>query len=120
MRAIERAWRSLRRWLRGWLDPPSLRVLQVLDEPEERHQGVLYVVGDPNRPWLAVMSCPCRCGEAIHLNLLAGTRPRWTVAEDPDGLVSLFPSVWRTAGCRSHFIVRAGRIERVRERPSCD
>jgi hypothetical protein len=116
MRAIGRAWRSLRRWLGGWFEPSSLRVQHVLDEPETRRQGVLYVVGEPKNPWLAVMSCPCRCGEAIHLNLLSSTRPRWTLATNPDGRVSLSPSVWRTAGCRSHFFVRDGRIQWVRRR----
>jgi len=31
--------------------------------------------------------------------------------ENRDGTITLKPSVWRTKGCRSHFLVRNSRID---------
>jgi hypothetical protein len=42
--------------------------------------------------------------------MLENVTPRWDIALDKKGRVSLHPSVWRRIGCRSHFLVRAGRI----------
>jgi hypothetical protein len=42
--------------------------------------------------------------------MLENVAPRWDIALDGKGRVSLHPSVWRRVGCRSHFWVRAGKI----------
>jgi hypothetical protein len=105
---------SLRRAIRlcaAWFRPGRhLAVQRILDEPEIRERGVLYVVGDRGAPWLVVMTCPCGCGQPIHLNLLRGARPRWTLTEHGDATVSLRPSVWRTCGCESHFHLKRSCI----------
>jgi hypothetical protein len=56
------------------------------------------------------MVCPCGCGDVVQLNLLPTTRPRWRVEDHPNGTVTLFPSVWRQKGCRSHYHLRRGVI----------
>jgi hypothetical protein len=51
-----------------------------------------------------VMRCPDGCGEAITLNLDPRTDKAWRLYQSRKGL-TLFPSVWRDTGCRSHFIL---------------
>ena len=68
-------------------------------------------MGDNGHFSCAAMLCPCRCGQVIQLNLVVGTRPVWTVEIDSDTqAVTLRPSIWRTKGCRSHFLLRRGRV----------
>lgn len=51
-----------------------------------------------------VMRCPDGCGDAITLNLDPRTDKAWRLYQSRRGL-TLFPSVWRDTGCKSHFIL---------------
>jgi hypothetical protein len=66
--------------------------------------------------WL-VMRCPCGCGDEIPINLDFRTGPAWSI-RNPGPQTSLFPSVWRESGCKSHFILRRGSIWLIRGQPS--
>lgn len=56
-----------------------------------------------------VIACPDGCGEHLTINLDSRAGPAWRCyGNGPD--VSLFPSVWRDSGCRSHFIIWRSRI----------
>lgn len=83
---------------------------RVEDIPDDPAGSTLYFVGEGENLWAAAMLCPCGCGERIELNLLPQVRPRWSAEEHEDHTVTLTPSVWRQSGCRSHFILRRGRI----------
>ncbi|MGE0639981.1 MAG: DUF6527 family protein [Thermoanaerobaculia bacterium] len=48
----------------------------------------------------------------IKCPLVRSGGPRWTV-DVKGALPTLRPSIWRTAGCRSHFFVLRGRIKWV-------
>jgi hypothetical protein len=48
--------------------------------------------------------CPCGCGEMTVINLDPAIRPVWHHYFSASGL-TLMPSVWRTTGCCSHYIV---------------
>ena len=78
--------------------------------PDRLDSRKLYLVGDDECEWTAVMSCPCGCSSVIQLSLARDSRPSWRVYRHRDGTISLLPSVWRTVGCRSHFILYNGRI----------
>lgn len=55
------------------------------------------------------MACPDGCGEQLTINLDSRAGPAWRYyAEGAD--FSLFPSVWRETGCKSHFIVWRSKI----------
>lgn len=86
------------------------RSARVEDIPDNPIGSTLYLVGEGENLWAAAMLCPCGCGERIDLNLLPQVRPRWSADEHEDSTVTLTPSVWRQSGCRSHFILRRGRI----------
>jgi len=56
-----------------------------------------------------VMRCPDGCGEVLSVNLDARSGPAWRLYKKR-GLWSLFPSIDKTSGCLSHFILWNGRV----------
>lgn len=90
---------------------PRIRYERVDEFPELLEPGTLYVAGEEPHIWVAAMLCPCGCGDVIELNLLKEASPCWTVRQRRDGSVTLMPSIWRTKGCRSHFLIRNSRID---------
>lgn len=126
--------RWLLAWLVGWLQrvrlprgggesppqaeqalpPPSsarlgYRVVRLSDDPDELLAETLYAIGEDGYLWHVLLLCPCGCNATIALNALPDDSPRWSLHESVEG-PSLSPSVWRTTGCRSHFILRRGHI----------
>lgn len=77
------------------------------------------VLVERGRPRLLLLSCPCGCGEEFPINLDPRSGPAWRLYKDTGfghtysrsswlrdgGALSLFPSVWRESGCRSHYII---------------
>jgi len=107
---LTRGWR----WLTGWLRPQrpfGLKYFEGDELPDTIRPRTLVVAREGDELWSAGMICPCGCGRRIELMLLPGVKPRWDVCVDDRGLPSLSPSVWARTGCRSHFWLRAGRIE---------
>jgi Family of unknown function (DUF6527) len=68
--------------------------------------AVLIVRG---RPRSVVMGCPCGCGDQLTINLDSRSGPAWRFVER-HGEITLYPSVWRESGCKSHFVVWQNRI----------
>lgn len=83
---------------------------RVTDEPEEVLPRLVYLVGEGAVLWKAVLRCPCGCGAIIQLSLHDEGRPRWVARPHFDGRITIRPSVWRTTGCRSHFVLDRGRV----------
>ncbi len=78
--------------------------------PHHLEPDIVYVIGDDECEWAAVLLCPCSCGETIHLSLVTDAIPSWKVQLHEGKRVTLLPSVWRTMGCKSHFIIYRGHI----------
>ena len=57
----------------------------------------------------AVFTCPCGCGELVSVNLDPRVGRAWRIRLKGEA-VSLSPSVWRTDGCRSHFILWSNTV----------
>ena len=80
------------------------------DPPDVAADGVLHLIADGlGQYWLGVLQCPCGCGASIQLSMTQPARPCWKfrgTMEQP----SLWPSVRRAAGCKSHFVLRQGSI----------
>lgn len=55
------------------------------------------------------IACPDGCGEQLTINLDRRTGPAWRLYR-ADSSLSLYPSVWRDTGCKSHFIVWRSKI----------
>jgi hypothetical protein len=94
---------------------PTYAVVHLSEDPDEMQPETLYAIGENGHLWHVMMVCPCGCGATIALNVLPDDSPRWTLYDRSEG-PSLVPSVWRTTGCRSHFILRRGEIHWCHDR----
>lgn len=90
-----------------WNKPYLIQYIEdPIDSPKNK---ILYVVGTSDEPWQVELLCPCGCKDKIVLPVNESTEPRWrlkTINNKP----SLSPSIWRSKGCKSHFILKKGKI----------
>ena len=86
-----------------------LEIAFVPSAPRLLRKDTVYLVTEDGEPWTVAMLCPCGCSEVLFMSLIEGS-PQWTHECHRNGTVSLHPSIWRVAGCRSHFFLRNGRI----------
>ncbi len=104
------------RWFHRFLHQDRIYSVETCEDmPDTVRADVLYLVGEAKHPWAAALLCPCGCAQTISLSLIRDDSPSWSVRRHRDGSASLFPSVWRTKGCRSHFFLRNNRIVWARE-----
>ena len=103
---IRRLFTRFVEWL-GFL--PSYRIVIENDVPEFVRDQTLYLIGEAENFWLAIMKCPCGCGDSIQLPMTETARPCWRVSVQR-GAPTLVPSVNRATKCRSHFVLKAGRV----------
>jgi hypothetical protein len=56
-----------------------------------------------------LFQCPCGCKDVLVINLdrKAGMAWRYRLRQ---GRLTLLPSVWRTSGCESHFVLWENRV----------
>lgn len=73
-------------------------------------QGIIYVEGRKSKYWIVAFKCPCGCMDTIYLNLLKEAEPCWRVKIHWLFGITIFPSINRITGCRSHFIVENGKV----------
>ena len=109
MRLFNALWDTILKVLSPWIGPRRINTIYVEELPDSLQERRLYVIGGSN-PWFAALVCPCGCTEIIQISLLPNDLPRWNLKIDHNGLPTLWPSVWRTKGCRSHFFLRDGLI----------
>ncbi len=100
-------WRKFCRWRASWL---AYRTEWCEDLPERLRTKSIYVVGGKVCPYQAVVHCPCGCKEAIYVDVANQSKAKWSLTTHSNESISLHPSVWRTVGCRSHFLVRRGKV----------
>ena len=96
------------RKLAWWLNPTYKNVF-VPDPPEALVNKTVYIVGHTGNAWMLSFKCPCGCKNPVQLNLLKEANPRWKF-RIIDNKIDIVPSIWRTEGCKSHFILRRGKI----------
>src|SRR5512135_2058149 len=102
-RHLVAASRRLRReFYRYWSSPIS--VVEVPERPMRIRRKRLYVTVRGGTPGFGFMSCPCGCGETLHLRFFGDRKPKWRLAR-LTGKATVLPSIWRTTGCRSHFVL---------------
>lgn len=90
------------------------RMLHLVGEAEYRDEAEAKL-GKPGdaalvvrgRTRSVVMACPDGCGETLVVNIDPRAGKAWRMDTRGEGL-TLYPSVWRDGGCRSHFIVWRG------------
>lgn len=68
------------------------------------------VLIERGRPRVLLLSCPCGCGELFPINLDERAGPAWRLYRNPKTGLTLYPSVWRESGCRSHYVIWRNKI----------
>jgi hypothetical protein len=85
------------------------RYRNVSDIPDKIEDNIIYIVQEGSEPETLVFNCPCGCEQSVYLNMLQDARPFWTYKVEKRK-ISIFPSVVRKGGCRSHYCIRKGRV----------
>jgi hypothetical protein len=83
--------------------------LEIPPHDEISKHDVIIVGGDTYTKWI-VMRCPCGCSDVLLLPALPNRRPCWHASISNVGIPSISPSIHRQTACKSHFIIRSGRI----------
>lgn len=99
----------------GWItslfsDDKAYKAVMCEELPDTYDNNVLYLIGENNIFWQAAMLCPCNCGDLIQLTLDTKGKPRWQVFLNKKNQPTLKPSVNRKVKCKSHFILREGKV----------
>jgi hypothetical protein len=92
------------------------KIVSAHDQAEAKQHlkaGVLVLVIPNERPKSLKFLCPCGCGEIVSVNLMPGNEKAWTLDYKPKRGLSLWPSVWLTSGCHSHFILRNNKARLI-------
>jgi hypothetical protein len=76
---------------------------------ENVEERTVYHIGTENWKWLLMFKCPCGCADVIHLSLLHKSPQHWTVKSDNETF-SIYPSINRKIGCKSHFFIKDGDV----------
>ncbi len=105
---IERLWS----WGKGLFrrGPEPFSTIRMEEPPVVLRPRTIYLLGNHEHIWSVAMCCPCGCEAQIQLSTIGG-RPKWSVAIERDGSVTLSPSIWRMVGCESHFFLRRGVVQ---------
>ena len=92
------------------------RHIRLVGKAEYREEAEQLITGlgeavvvTRGRPRSLVMRCPDGCGQIIVVNLDDRSGKAWELDLRKEG-PTLYPSVWLSGGCKSHFIVWRGRI----------
>jgi hypothetical protein len=100
-------------WLRAIFKKRERRFkYEVVSElPAAPFEETLYLEGNKKEKdyWYALLKCPCGCGDNIVLNLMNDAKPCWRVNINKSR-PSVFPSIWRTKNCKSHFWLKNGKV----------
>jgi hypothetical protein len=85
--------------------------IEIVETVQQRHladellgDGRAVIV-DRGRARSLVVNCPDDCGSVLTVNLDPAAGKAWTLYNVAGRTFSLYPSVWRTDGCRAHFII---------------
>jgi len=79
------------------------------DIPTTDKENIIYVVQEGAEPETLVFICPCGCQDLVYLNLLRDAYPCWTFKIERRK-ISIFPSILRKKGCRSHYWIKKGIV----------
>jgi hypothetical protein len=100
-------------------EPDIRRVeyVQSMSAVPQARRDVMYVVGSEGALKWALISCPCRCGDTIDVNLMPNHYPHWALFVR-SGYATVWPSLHAPKErCGSHFWICDNVVYWV-ERPS--
>lgn len=88
----------------------SVQQLATLPPNHSLLPGQFISVSHKGKLFWSVFRCPCGCGEVISLPMSHPHTPRWRLEISTAGRPTLYPSIWRNKGCKSHFWLTDGSV----------
>lgn len=88
----------------------KVEIISNNPNPDKLKKNIVYVVGGETYIKWAYLKCPCGCNEVIMLSLDKTNSPSWSVKQDNFGRATISPSVNKLVGCRSHFLIKKGKL----------
>lgn len=92
----------------------KLRFLPEHPHKEDILENIVYIVDKNYKKW-AYLLCPCGCKEVILLSLLCSKNPSWSIKFDFLQRPTVYPSIYKLNGCKSHFLIREGKTFWIKE-----
>lgn len=89
---------------------PHLKIEMVSEFPSVIKKRTVFVVKDGDEADTLIFKCPCGCNADIYLNLLKDAKPQWDYYLTNREEITVYPSIWRTTGCMSHFFIQKGKV----------
>lgn len=77
--------------------------------PYKMRSNIIYIVQEGTQAETLSFMCPCGCKQPVYLNLIRDTVPCWTYKIERRK-VSIFPSIVRKNGCKSHYCITKGEV----------
>lgn len=88
----------------------KIEIINDNPNPDDLIEDIVYVVVYEKYAKWAYLKCPCGCNEAIMLSLNTKDFPSWKIKQDKIGRASISPSVHKLDGCKSHFLIKKGKL----------
>lgn len=73
---------------------------------------IIIVVGIDYKKW-CYLKCPYGCGDILTLSLMKTHKPHWKIKIDRLNRTTLYPSIRKKDGCKSHFWIKKGKVKWV-------
>lgn len=83
----------------------------IEDVPDKIKSGIFYLIENQGYCWQSVMECPCGCKAPLYMNHVEDFEPNWSYKINEKNKISLYPSINRMVGCKSHFWLIDGKIK---------
>jgi Family of unknown function (DUF6527) len=87
----------------------AVKVVATAPKLEEVEPSELVLVRANGKDRWVLLRCPCGCNDVVTLSVQQVHQPHWKLS-GVEKRPTLHPSIWRTEGCRSHFLVREGKV----------
>jgi len=88
----------------------KIEIIANNPNPDNIEKNIVYVVGGKEYVKWAYLRCPCGCNDLIMLSLNKKNFPSWSVKQDRLGRASISPSINKLNGCKSHFLIKKGKL----------
>lgn len=88
----------------------KVEILPDNPNPDILKKDIVYVVGGKKYMKWAYLKCPCGCNDSIMLSLNKNSFPSWSIKRDKFGRATIHPSINKLEGCKSHFLIKKGRL----------
>lgn len=96
--------------LKAKLSNYALQYSENIPVPGQVAEGRLFIVGNNGFNKWIFLKCPCGCCDLLTLSLMKSHNPNWKLHFDWLNRPTLYPSIRKIDGCKSHFWIIKGKL----------